>query len=56
MTSNNDQLEDAIDYLNNGESSNFKRIISSMLTQKANVAINMRKEIVAQTVFNSEED
>lgn len=50
------ELESAIEFLNSGENAKFKSTIFSVLSSKVNDAINLRKETVAQTVFNSDEE
>lgn len=49
-------VESAIEFLNSGEQSKFKASIFDILSRKVNDAIEARKELVAQTIFNSDEE
>lgn len=52
----NNELETAVEYMNSGEAAKFKDVVYDVLARKVNNAIEARKELVAQTIFNSDEE
>ena len=51
-----EELETAFEFVTSNQPVDFKAAIFDILTTKANDVIDARKELVAKSVFNSDEE